>query len=216
ESGGSVPTAVPLMALRVGDRLIVSIPGEMTVGMGRRVRAAVVAAAGAQSGIHAAVISGLANEYLSYFTTPEEYEQQHYEGGSTLYGEYSSNLLIERSAELASRLVTGRPAQPAYAYDPRDGVRMFAPPFPTGSNAASIATQPKPAERVSRALFSWKGGHRGFDRPLDRPFVTVRRMVGGAWRPVADDLGLSILWKVHDGRYTALWQVPLDAVVGSY
>ncbi len=29
-----VPEAVPLMALRVGPRMIVSIPGEMTAGMG--------------------------------------------------------------------------------------------------------------------------------------------------------------------------------------
>src|SRR3954463_12512552 len=50
ESDGSVPKAVPLMALRVGDRLIVSIPGEMTVGMGRRGRAAGLAAAGGERG----------------------------------------------------------------------------------------------------------------------------------------------------------------------
>ena len=40
-----VPEAVPLMALRVGPRMIVSIPGEMTAEMGRRVRDAVTDAA---------------------------------------------------------------------------------------------------------------------------------------------------------------------------
>ena len=34
-----VPKAVPMMAVRIGDRLIVSVPGEMTEDMGRRVKA---------------------------------------------------------------------------------------------------------------------------------------------------------------------------------
>src|SRR3712207_1832261 len=69
---GELPKAVPLLALRVADRLVVSIPGEMTVGMGERVRDAAVAAGGPE--IRRAVISGLANEFLQYFTTPEEYD----------------------------------------------------------------------------------------------------------------------------------------------
>src|SRR5437763_5617684 len=40
-----IPKAVPLMTLRIGDRVIASIPGEMTEDMGRRVRAAVTDAA---------------------------------------------------------------------------------------------------------------------------------------------------------------------------
>src|SRR3954451_11171065 len=132
ENEGSVPKAVPLMALRVGDGLVVSVPGEMTVGMGRRVRAAVLAAAGANSGIRRAVISGLANEYLSYFTTPEEYERQHYEGAATLYGKLSSLVLQNGVADLASRLTRGDPAPEAYPYDPRNGVSAGAPPFDAG------------------------------------------------------------------------------------
>src|SRR3712207_3926106 len=64
---GELPMAVPLRALRVGDRLVVSIPGEMAVGMGERVRDAAVAAGGLE--VLRAVISGLANEFLQYFTT---------------------------------------------------------------------------------------------------------------------------------------------------
>src|SRR5205085_10975399 len=79
----AVPKAVPLATLRLANRVIATIPGEMTVEMGRRVRRAVLAA-GASGGVKAVILSGLANEYLQYFTTPEEYQRQHYEGGSTL------------------------------------------------------------------------------------------------------------------------------------
>src|SRR5207249_7429641 len=126
----SVPKAVPLMAARIDDALIVSVPGEMTVGMGSRVRSAALRIA-TPSGVHLAVISGLANEYLQYFTTPEEYEMQHYEGGSTLYGEYSSNLLERALLDLVHRLVAGLPAPTPYVYDPRNGVAADASPFPT-------------------------------------------------------------------------------------
>src|SRR4051794_35308256 len=217
ESEGSVPKAVPLMALRVGDRLIVSIPGEMTVGMGRRVRAAVLAAAGPQSGIRAAVISGLANEYLSYFTTPEEYEQQHYEGAATLYGKYASLVLENTLADLAKRLATGQPAPAPYPYDPRNGVADGAAPYGPGAASGAIVMQPTGVQRLQRSRITWQGGAQGLDKQLDHPFVRVQRRVRRGWRAVTDDLGLQVLWRVDDnGVYTAEWEVPLTAATGTY
>ena len=63
-----LPT-VELQALRVGDRLLLGIPGEPSVETGRRVRAA--AMAGAPAGLADAAVVGLANGYHGYFTTPE-------------------------------------------------------------------------------------------------------------------------------------------------
>jgi len=212
----NVPTAVPMMALRIGDRMIVSVPGEMTVGMGERVRDAVVGATSSH-GITRAVISGLANEYLSYFTTPEEYQRQHYEGGSTLYGEYSSNLLRATSTEIARRLVEGRPAPDPYAFDPTAGVSADAGPFSEGATAATLISSPATTTRLGHAVLRWNGGQRGFDRPVEKAFVSIRRRVAGDWKPVTDDLGLQILWAVDDqGAYTATWEVPRDAAAGSY
>ncbi len=240
---GSLPHAGAQMVLRVGDRLIVSIPGEMTEQMGRRVRAAVLSAVGPGAGISAVVISGLANEYISYFTTPQEYEQQHYEGGSTLFGEFSSNLLEQTLVDLARRLVSAGPAPAPYPYDPTNGQAIDPSPFPQGSSTATATAQPAAVERLQRASFSWQGAPKGYDRPLDRAFVSVahlittRRVIVGrssarrgrrvhttrrvttmsAWQPVDDDLGLDFVWSVTDsGVYSALWQVPIDAAPGSY
>jgi hypothetical protein len=211
-----VPKAVPMMALKIGDRMIVSIPGEMTVTMGQRVRKAVMDAT-AGAGVSRVVIAGLANEYLSYFTTPEEYEQQHYEGGSTLYGRYSSNLLMAMAADLSHRLVSGQPAPAPYAYDPTHGLSPDAPVFPPGATSATASAQPQTTPRLGHAVFKWNGGPRGLDRPLDAPFVTVRRRVGDQWQTVTDDLGLQILWGADDqGAYQASWEVPRDALPGTY
>jgi neutral ceramidase len=216
QMSSSIPKAVPLMAARIGDALIVSVPGEMTVAMGSRIRAAALRIA-RPSGVRLAVISGLANEYLQYFTTPEEYEMQHYEGGSTLYGKYSSNFLEQLLLGLVRRLGTGQPVPAPYPFDPRNGVSADASPFPTGTSAASISAQPSRSARFSRASFSWTGAPRGYDRRLDGAFVTVRRFGSKGWTPVTDDLGLQVMWRVDDsGKYTAWWQVPLDAPAGRY
>ena len=38
------------------------------------------------AGVAEPFVVGLANDYMGYLTTPEEYELQHYEGGHTVYG----------------------------------------------------------------------------------------------------------------------------------
>jgi hypothetical protein len=210
------PSAAPFLVVRLGDRLIATVPGEMTAEMGRRTRAAVLAAA-RPAGVDGVSLAGYANEYLHYFTTPEEYEQQHYEGGSTLYGKYSSNLVEDDLAGLAGRLARGEPAPDPVDFDPRNGVVPDTQPYGFGAERGEVAAQPGPAARLDRAEFSWRGGERGLDRPLDRPFVAVERQAGRGWRAVADDLGLEILWRVDDdGRYLAQWQVPLSARTGRY
>ncbi len=213
-----IPKAVPLMALRIGDRMIVSIPGEMTEGMGRRVRHAVTTASRGL-GVHRAVISGLANEYADYFTTPQEYDAQHYEGAATVYGRASSVALQETLVKLARAIARGRKGPKPYPYDPRNGVAAKAPPFRRGAKRGSTVKQPKPtAPRLRRPSFSWQGAKRGFDRPLDRPFVLLqRRSPAGGWRTADTDLGLHILWSVGgDGVYTAEWEPPFDAPLGTY
>ncbi len=212
-----VPAAVPLVALRAGSRLIVSIPGEMTEGMGRRVRSAVKTAA-TGTGVTRAVISGLANEYADYFTTPEEYDAQHYEGAATVYGRASSVALQEALVGLTHRLALGQPSVPAYPYDPRNGVAANASRFgPGAANGHPLAQPRSPTGRLRHPTFSWQGGDRGLDRPLDRAFVRIQRRTAGSWRTVSTDLGLDILWTVDDnGVYRAKWEPPLDAAPGLY
>ena len=210
----TVPKAVPLAALRVADGLIVTLPGEPTAEVGARVRAAVREA----SGLDRVIVSGLSGEFIQYFTTPEEYDRQHYEGGSTLYGPLSSNLLRQELAELARRLVSGQPAQAAYPLDPTNGVTPNGAPYGRGAAAGQIVEQPRrAARRFQRAELGWKGGGYGLDRPVGRAFVVVQRRVDGRWRTADSDLGLGTLWKVdEDGNYHASWEVPRNARTGRY
>ena len=215
---GGVPNAVPLVALRVGPRLIVTIPGEGTKEVGQRIRDAVESQI-AGSGIEGVVMSGLANEFVLYFTTPEEYQRQHYEGGNSHFGTWSSNLLRHEIATLAGRLVRGEPAQDAVPFDPTNGVKPDGEPYGSGAESGTpIARSTERAYgRFQRATFAWQGGPQGLDRPVDRAFVTAERRVGRRWVRFDDDLGLAMLWKVDSsGLYDVAWEIPWSAPLGPY
>jgi neutral ceramidase len=214
--GPTFPEAVPLTTVRLADRAIVTIPGEMTAGMGRRLRGAAERAV-AGSGVRDVVLSGLANDYIQYITTPEEYDRQHYEGGSTLFGRATGVFIQERLIDLLERLVAGEPAPEPDPDDPQNGVTDDEPPFGTGAGQATPVEQPADVERLGHPVFSWRGGPAGQDRPLERAFVTIQRRVGGGWRAVDDDLGLRILWTVNgDGVYRATWEPRSDAPLGAH
>ena len=217
---GQAPQAVPFTVLRLGDGLITTVPGEPTVGTGAAIRNA-VAAAIAGSGVHHVVIVGYAGDYLSYFTTPAEYEQQAYEGGFTLYGRYSSLVLQSTLVTLAQDVISGRPAPAPYAYDPNNGVHNTSATYGPGSTTATATAQPTPAVHLGHTAFGWTGGANGIDRPVDRAFVTIQRAVRRhrrtSWVHVADDLGMTILWSSDaNGHYLAHWEVPLTARSGRY
>jgi len=214
----SFPSVLPITAMRLGDRLLVTIPGEMTVAMAQRVRAAVLKAA-ATLPVQRVVIDGLTNEYMQYFTTPEEYEAQHYEGGSTIWGEYQSYAVLDGLVRLAGALAGGTDAPAPANDDSRNGVTVGggAAPFSTGASSAMITAQPQETQRLAHAVLSWQGATSGADMPVGTPFVSVRRLAGHTWSTVADDLGLQIVWRVDDsGKYTAQWEVPLDIPTGVY
>ncbi len=229
--GVPVPKGAPLAIVRVGNGVIITNPGEASVEVGRQLRAAVRQAL-AGTGVRSVAISGLANEYQGYYTSPAEYAWQAYEGGQTNFGKFSAILLVEQTVELARTLASGRSAPAAYPFDPTNGLEPDPTPFPRGAGEATILAQPDAVRRLQRSRFEWKGGARGTDRPLDRAFVTVQRRAGSSWRPVADDRGMTLAWSVegneavplgpgyvkeaNEGRYAASWEVPGDARPGRY
>ena len=215
--GAGVPNAVPLLAFRLGRRMIVSLPAEGTKEMGARIKAAVRSQV-AGSGIGDVVLSGLANEFILYVTTPQEYDRQHYEGGNTQFGRQSGNLLKNEIAGLAGRLARNQPAPEPYAFDATNGVAPGNQDYGPGAASATALTQPRPAyARLQRAELSWQGGPLGLDRPVDRAFVTAQRLTRKGWKAEDSDLGLAMLWSVDaQGRYRVRWEIPRTAPRGTY
>ncbi|KAG7019159.1 Neutral ceramidase 1 [Cucurbita argyrosperma subsp. argyrosperma] len=111
------PSILPIQILRIGQLVILGVPGEFTTMAGRRLRDAVktVLTTGAKrefnGNVHV-VIAGLTNTYSQYVTTFEEYEMQRYEGASTLYGPHTLDAYIQEFRKLAQSLIDGRPVEP--------------------------------------------------------------------------------------------------------
>lgn len=97
---GAFPRIAPFQVFSLGNAMVIAtVPGEPTTEVGARIRAAVsthlVQATASQPRPIVAVV-GLANEYFYYFTTPGEYDAQHYEGGSTIYGPHAAVAVVEQ------------------------------------------------------------------------------------------------------------------------
>src|SRR5688572_27902309 len=99
------PETAQLSVVRIGSLVLAAVPAEVTLVAGRELRTAMEEAAERRDWTPArTAIIGLANGYLQYVTTAKEYEQQDYEGGSTLYGPASSAFLARRLGELTAML----------------------------------------------------------------------------------------------------------------
>jgi hypothetical protein len=154
---------------------------------------------------------------MGYLTTPEEYEQQHYEGGHTVYGTWTSLLARDVLRELTAAMAAGAPApapdQPATLGGTEPGTRDVG----DGGVQGRLVTQP--ATTVARhglVEIAWTGAPGGVDRPVDAPFLLVERKVAGGLAAVDSDLRGRIVWEEADGDYTARYDVPAGAPVGPH
>ncbi|KAL6203349.1 hypothetical protein ACLB2K_027049 [Fragaria x ananassa] len=108
------PAILPIQIFRIGQLVILSVPGEFTTMAGRQLRDAVKAelTSGGHGGNIHVVLAGLTNTYSQYITTFEEYEVQRYEGASTLYGPHTLGAYIQEFKKLAKALISNQPVAP--------------------------------------------------------------------------------------------------------
>jgi neutral ceramidase len=231
-----IPDRVPVAVQRIGRIVLATLPGEFTVVAGRRVAAAV--AAGAGSTAVNVVTVGLANEYLSYFATPEEYESQQYEGAFTGWGLYSTPWIEIQMKELAGGTLTRSPDARRYRYrtGSRDafGLKNVAPRTAAGDDGFGgvlVDLESGTALRDLPRLFWDDVVPRRKWEALEQvtPAARVeRRDPSGAWSPLTvdgfaeDDRGLDFVTIVLEAlgktsRCAVRWlppaSVPRDAVV---
>ena len=215
--GSMVPREVPISVHRIGPLTLAGLPGEFSTIMGMRVRSTL--AAHASPGAPRPVLIGLASEYLSYFVTPQEYALQHYEGGSTLWGQYAGTLIAIRHGELAATVQRGEAAEAVSTVaDPRapfvpGSVRHFAlrPGARTRRALAKLDAHlhellaiPTPTEQLPRLRL--EAGAPSWDRSSATwPLVSVELGDGpGNWRTLVRE-GVAV-----DERTTQFVMFPVE------
>ncbi|KAI3635889.1 hypothetical protein MIR68_006527 [Amoeboaphelidium protococcarum] len=122
------PQIVDIQILKIGNLVLLGVPGEFTTMAGRLLRSA-VRDIFVHSGIIAesdisVIIAGLSNSYSGYVTTFEEYQVQRYEGASTIYGPHALDAYIQEFSRLAYQMAqkynsnVQTPVFPAVTHDP--------------------------------------------------------------------------------------------------
>ena len=125
-----VPTVLPLQIVVVGQLALICCPGEFTTIAGQRL-VRTVGADLAKGGIRHLLIVTYCNDYMGYTTTHEEYAEQCYEGGHTIFGQWQLAAFQTRFAALARELLV-----------------------PDAARTHDRTTRPKPAPAAELALRS--------------------------------------------------------------
>ena len=98
------PKQVRLQAVRVGDAVLMAVPGEEIAELGLAMRAN-ASAAGAKD----AMVIGLSNTYIGYILSPKQYELGGYEAGTSFYGPQLGDAIIAKMKEAVGAVFGGKP-----------------------------------------------------------------------------------------------------------
>ncbi|MFI9506101.1 neutral/alkaline ceramidase [Nocardia sp. NPDC052566] len=222
-----VPNVVPIQLVRIGELYLACAGAEFTIVSGLRVRRAVAAALGVP--LERVLMQGYANAYHEYVATPEEYDSQQYEGGSTLFGRYTLCAYQQEFTRLAAAFVARQqvPRGPA----PRD-VSHLQPNFqpapgpdatPPGRDFGDVLIQPAPAyPRGAQVAAEFVSAHPKHNPRRNGTFLEVQRRNGsGDWIRVANEgeWAVRFHWSKRGAaesvaRFT--WDIPVDAAPGRY
>ncbi|HET6964099.1 MAG TPA: neutral/alkaline non-lysosomal ceramidase N-terminal domain-containing protein [Acidimicrobiales bacterium] len=216
---------VPVQLVRIGQLYLIGIPGEVTIVAGLRLRRTVASIVGAP--VQDVLVVGYSNGYIHYVTTPEEYEEQRYEGGSTMFGRWELGAFQQTVARLAEAMRDGREAPagdpPSPVSRPRPArSRSAADAAPAGRRVGDVLVEPagpyRPGQQV-RAVFV--GAYPNNRLRRGGTYLLVERQAGDAWDRVADDGDWStkLSWARRRGsvsEITVTWDIPAAVQPGTY
>jgi neutral ceramidase len=220
-----VQERVPVQLLRLGQLYLIGIPGEVTITAGLRMRRAVASVVGAE--LHDVLVAGYSNAYIHYVTTPEEYEVQRYEGGSTLFGRWEAPALTQIAVELATAMRDGEQTDTGTPPSDVSSIRRVSTrsvadaPIP-GHRFGAAIVEPRPHYRPGeqvRVVFAGANPNNNLHRRST--FIEVEHEVDGSWKRVADDgdWETKFRWSKSgrsSSRITVTWDIPTGTVSGSF
>jgi len=225
-----VPDVVELQIIRIGQLTIIGQPGEITTMAGRRLRETIKKTLDQDGRNNTVVIAGLSNEYTQYVTTPEEYDMQHYEGASTLYGKWTLDAYKQEFDKLAQALVDGTPVDPGP--ETRDlssrqvtfMTDVVYDSVPPGKNFGDVVTNAAYSyNRGETVSVTFWGGHPKNDLKTQSSYLEVQKKTGDTWTTVYYDWDwcttsrwTRISTLLGTSQVTITWNIPQDAMPGTY
>jgi neutral ceramidase len=228
---------LPFQLFRIGNLALIGLPWEVTTMSARRIRRHLLETL-APAGVDTVVIAGLANEFVNYLTTREEFSSQQYEGASTLFGPWSQAAAAQESLKLARAMRDGVPIDPGPAR-PAQTPGLMRPPYNAsdlpgieGTFGALVADVPPTAAPGDTVRAEWHAGHPRNDLRLQQSYIYAERQrIDGSWEVVAQDRDpeLVFVWKpllpsplpvdppvIGPSTAEAVWTIPRNTPPGLY
>ncbi|GKT46366.1 neutral ceramidase 2 [Colletotrichum spaethianum] len=228
------PNIVDIQMLRVGQLVIIVVPGEATTMSGRRWKDAVKEAAKTiVDDEPVVVLGGPANTYAHYIATPEEYAIQRYEGASTLFGPHTLpayiNLTVSNMAYLAPSSTTTPPAGPSPP-DNRGNSLSFITGVvqdgtPSGRSFGQVVTQPAASyARGAVVNATFQAANPRNNLRLEGTYAAVEQLQGGQWVRIRSDADWFLVytwtrtdWLLGHSEVVISWETAGDgAAAGTY
>lgn len=234
---GAEPTVLPFQVARIGNLGLVALPWEVTTMSARRIRKTMLDVL-APAGIDTVVVIGLANDFVHYLPTREEFSSQQYEGASDIFGPWTLAAVQQELRRLAITLRDGTPAPVGPAYV--DGAnQLVRPPYVAsdattgGASFGDVVTDvPASAAPGDVVSASFQAGHPRNDLKIQSSYVYAEHQrTDGTWEVVADDRdpALLFLWAsalpsplpidpplIGPSTATVQWTIPKNARAGLY
>ncbi len=223
---GIVQQVLLFNLVRLGNFYLFACPFEPTVVAGARLRTALADALGADREL--VVVQGYTNGYGHYLTTPEEYDQQDYEGGATAFGRWQLPATIQIAVDLATAMRTG--SQITSGTAERDLTGLI-PNSPSGNPFIDVAKpgtkfgheQKKPESQYTagqQVLVRFSGANPNSNLRRDDTYLSVERADGDGWVREYDDSDwyTKILFD-NSGPFTnttVTWDIPPRQQPGKY
>lgn len=215
-----VQERVPVQLIRIGRLYLIGIPAEPTITSGLRMRRTVAEIVGAN--LQDVLCVGYSNAYIHYVTTPEEYDEQRYEGGSTLFGRWELPALMQTAAELATAMRDGEPVGAGHRPGPADKTSWLGHPPSDVGEFGRVVIEPQPTYRLgSTVRAAFVSANPNHDLRREGTYLEVQRHEGDEWVRVADDgdWSTTIRWQrttAGESRAAIAWAIPPDAAPGLY
>ncbi|EKM81296.1 hypothetical protein AGABI1DRAFT_112961 [Agaricus bisporus var. burnettii JB137-S8] len=230
------PTTVDVQMLRVGNFVMLIMPGELTTMAGRRMREALRAkliSSGVLGTDAYVVVAGPANTYAHYVTTPEEYAAQRYEGASTIFGKWTLDSYIDKYSNMVVLLAdnaTGRPESDEAPNDQTSKAISLQTPVvfdsaPLGKHFGSVLSDvnSSPYRTGETVQVQFVGANPRSNLRLEGTFLTVEQQSENGWRIVRTDSHPSTIYRwTRTNQLTGTstvdisWTIESGTPAGSY
>ncbi|KAG9312567.1 Neutral/alkaline nonlysosomal ceramidase [Chiua virens] len=231
------PHTVDVQILRVGNFVVLVMPGELTTMAGRRMREALrgkLISTGVLDDSAYVVVAGPANTYGHYVSTREEYAIQRYEGASTIFGPATLEAYIDRYSALVPYLADNATGTATSDAPPPEqtsaAISLRTPVVVDGAGANNfgdvlVDIEDKTYVAGDTVSVQFVGANPRNNLRLEGTFLTVEQLRGDVWTIARSDshpstiyqwfrtstmLGTStvnISWTIEDGTPAGTYHI---------